>query len=267
MQPRTLCRAFVSCLAAVAGSSGVGVAVASADTVLAPTNDTYVASATPATNFAGATLLAVTGTPASQALLRFTAPSGAIAGGKLRLYATASSSDAITVRRSSCAWTTTTVTWNTRPALGAAIASKSSVSAGWNDIALPATAVSSGAATCLQVTKASGARAVRGRAQHLPRATRSDPRAPLRRPHRPRHQRRTGPRAHRSWEPRRYGTATPSRSTRTGVHYGGEGALPSYQWSSASGPAGGSSSLGLQHRSERARRYAVPNPAGLNRTQ
>ena len=260
MRTRIVNRAVISCLAAVAGSSGLGVAAASADTVLAPTNDTYVASAAPAANFASASLLGVTGTPASQALLRFTAPSGAIGAAKLRLYATASSSSAITVRGSSCAWTTTTVTWNTRPALGAAIASKSSVSAGWNDIALPATAVSSGAATCLQVTKPSGA-GVQFHAVHNTHPSElvltAAPAPPAPTPPPP---------------PATVVGATPLWNgdtftiDPTGFSHGGAGALPSYQWSSASGPAGGyfqphSNTDPNVHGATR-----VPDPAGINRT-
>jgi hypothetical protein len=234
--------------------------------VLAPTNDTYVASGTPATNFASATLLGVTGTPASEALLRFTTPSGGIAAAKLRLYATASSADAISVRRSSCAWTTSTVTWNTRPALGTAIASKSSVSAGWNDIALPPTALTSGAANCLQVTKASGGR-VQFEAIHNTYPARlaltsttvpivpTPPTAPVPPP-----------------APTSVVGATPLWNgdtftiDPTGFYHGGEGALPSYQWSSASGPNGGyfqphSNTDPNVHGATR-----VPDPAGLART-
>ena len=66
MRARIVNRAVVSCLAAVAGSSGLGVSAASADSVLGPTNDTWVASAAPAANFASDSVLGVTGTPASR---------------------------------------------------------------------------------------------------------------------------------------------------------------------------------------------------------
>ena len=260
MRTRIVNRAVVSCLAAVAGSSGLGVAAASADTVLAPTNDTYVASATPAANFASATLLAVTGTPASQALLRFTAPSGAIAGSKApplcdRLILLCDHRARLILRMDDhhghLEHATRARRGDRQQVVGVGWMERHRASGHGREQRRRDLPAGNEAQRC--------GRTVPRRAQHAPSelVLTAAPAPPAPTPPPP---------------PATVVGATPLWNgdtftiDPTGFNHGGAGALPSYQWSSASGPAGGyfqphSNTDPNVHGATR-----VPDPAGINRT-
>lgn len=130
---------------------------------VAPRATTYVDTARPSANFAGAASLSVDGSPVRRALLRFTVPAGTRVS-TLRLYATTPARQRVTIRASSCAWKAATVTAKSRPRTGTALVTKAKITKGWNSFRLPATALKAGSTSCLQVTTSGRAR-LRFRAQ------------------------------------------------------------------------------------------------------
>jgi hypothetical protein len=142
---------------------------ARAATVTAPaTEDTSVEQRSPNTNFGSGNdvvggvrrgLLRVEGNPQRWALLKYQVPalSGTVTQVGLRLYKRSGSpSEPFRVQSSPCSWNQGTVTWNSRPTLGAVLATLPGypTGAGWVEFALPASAVASGQA-CFAITKPS----------------------------------------------------------------------------------------------------------------
>jgi hypothetical protein len=67
---------------------------------------------------------------------------------------TFSTGEPFEVRADQCAWQWDTVTYNTAPAPGAVLATKSSDPVGWNEIVIPASALpANGGKFCVQITK------------------------------------------------------------------------------------------------------------------
>jgi hypothetical protein len=144
-------------------------ATAQAATVTAPaTEDTSVEQQNPNVNFAtgndivgGARrgLLRIEGNPQRWALLKYQVPAlpGAVAQVKLRLYKRSGSpSEPFRVQSSPCSWNQSTVTWNTRPTLGAVLATLPGypTGAGWVELTLPVSSVAQGQ-RCFAITKPS----------------------------------------------------------------------------------------------------------------
>jgi hypothetical protein len=142
---------------------------AHAATVTAPvTEDTSVEQQNPRTNFGSGNdlvggvrrgLLRIQGNPQRFALLKYQVPPlpGAVTQVRLRLYKRSGSpSQSIRVQSSPCTWSQSTVTWNTRPTLGAVVATLPGypTSAGWIEFGLPTSAVAAGQ-RCFAITKAS----------------------------------------------------------------------------------------------------------------
>jgi hypothetical protein len=140
---------------------------AHAATVTAPaTEDTSVEQQSPNTNFGSGNdvvggvrrgLLRIEGNPQRWALLKYQVPalSGTVTQVRLRLYKRSGSpSEPFRVQSSPCSWNQATVTWNSRPTLGAVLATLPGypTGAGWADFTLPASAVASGQA-CFAITK------------------------------------------------------------------------------------------------------------------
>ena len=131
-----------------------------AATVTAPVvADASVESQNPTTNF-GSGLLRVDGDPQRWALLQYQVPalSGTVTAAKLRVYKRVGSpSQTVQVQTSPCTWTYNTVTWNTRPTLGAVIATATHPAGeGWVEFNLPTTSVAQGT-LCFALTKAASA--------------------------------------------------------------------------------------------------------------
>jgi hypothetical protein len=140
---------------------------AQAATVTAPaTEDTSVDQQNPNTNFGSGNdlvggvrrgLLRIDGSPQRWALLKYQVPplSGAVAQVRLRLFKRSGSpSEPIRVQSSPCSYSSSTVTWNTRPALGPVLATLPGypTGAGWIEFALPTSAVAQGQ-RCFAITK------------------------------------------------------------------------------------------------------------------
>ena len=153
------------------GALLVVLAAAGADaaTVTAPvTEDTSVEQQNPNTNFGSGNdivggvrrgLLRIDGSPPRWALLKYQVPalSGAVTQVKLRLYKRSGSpSEQFRVQTSPCSWNQSTVTWNTRPTLGAVIATLPGypTGAGWVEFSLPVSSVAQGQ-RCFAITKPS----------------------------------------------------------------------------------------------------------------
>jgi hypothetical protein len=144
-------------------------ASAHAATVTAPaTEDTSVEQQNPNTNFGAGNdivggvrrgLLRIEGNPQRWALLKYQVPAlpGAVTQVKLRLYKRSGSpSEPFRVQSSPCSWNQSTVTWNTRPTLGAVLATLSGypTGAGWVEFTLPVSSVAQGQ-RCFAITKPS----------------------------------------------------------------------------------------------------------------
>jgi hypothetical protein len=148
---------------------GLSAAVANAATVTAPaTEDTSVEQRNPNTNFGSGNdlvggvrrgLLRIEGNPQRFALLKYQVPalSGAVTQVRLRLFKRSGTpSEPFRVQSSPCSWNQSTVTWNTRPTLGAVLATLPGypTGAGWVEFALPTSAVAPGQ-RCFAITKPS----------------------------------------------------------------------------------------------------------------
>jgi hypothetical protein len=144
-------------------------ASAHAAVVTAPaTEDTSVEQQNPNTNFGSGNdivggarrgLLRIEGTPQRWALLKYQVPAlpGAVTQVKLRLYKRSGSpSEPFRVQSSPCSWNQSTVTWNTRPTLGAVLATLPGypTGAGWVEFTLPVSSVGQGQ-RCFAITKPS----------------------------------------------------------------------------------------------------------------
>jgi hypothetical protein len=142
---------------------------APAATVTAPvTEDTSVEQQNPNTNFASGNdivggvrrgLLRVEGKPQRWALMKYQVPAlpGAVTQVRLRLYKRSGSpSEPFRVQASPCSWNQSTVTWNSRPTLGAVLATLPGypTGAGWVEFALPTSSVAQGQ-RCFAITKPS----------------------------------------------------------------------------------------------------------------
>jgi len=108
---------------------------------LTTTADSYVASDAASANFGAATLLQLDGSPVRRAYIRFTVRAAAPVTAKLRVFAATASSSGIQIARTAAAastsWLESTITNANAPAPGATIASKPTVTAGWNEIPIP----------------------------------------------------------------------------------------------------------------------------------
>jgi hypothetical protein len=132
------------------------------------TEDTSVEQQNPNTNFGSGNdivggvrrgLLRIEGSPQRWALLKYQVPalSGTVTQVKLRLYKRSGSpSEPFRVQSSPCSWNQSTVTWNSRPTLGAVLATLSGypTGAGWVEFALPVSSVAQGQ-RCFAITKPS----------------------------------------------------------------------------------------------------------------
>jgi hypothetical protein len=142
---------------------------AHAATVTVPViEDTSVEQQNPTTNFGSGNdivggvrrgLLRIDGSPQRWALLKYQVPalSGTVTQVRLRLYKRAGSpSEPFRAQSSPCSWNQNTVTWNTRPTLGAILATLPGypTGAGWVEFALPTSAVAQGQ-VCFAITKPS----------------------------------------------------------------------------------------------------------------
>jgi hypothetical protein len=116
-------------------------------TVLTSYRDTYVDHGTPTTNYGTAPLLLAYGDGGTnrcyggcgRALVDFAGVPSHPAAARLRVHASAPSSQALQVRSilKGCRWAYDKVTWNTRPHQSTVIATLRRVHAGWNEVALP----------------------------------------------------------------------------------------------------------------------------------
>jgi chitodextrinase len=106
-----------------------------------PVQDAYVAADAASKNFGTATLLQLDGDPVRRAYMRFTVQPLTPVTAKLRFYAATASSSGVTVARatgpSSSSWLESTITYANAPPFGATLASKPSVTVGWNEITIP----------------------------------------------------------------------------------------------------------------------------------
>jgi hypothetical protein len=142
---------------------------AHAATVTAPaTEDTSVEQRNPNTNFGSGNdlvggvrrgLLRIEGNPQRFVLLKYQVPAlpGTVTQVKLRLFKRSGSpSEPLRVQGSPCSWNQGTVTWNTRPTLGAVLATLPGYPTGsvWVEFTLPTSAVAQGQA-CFAITKPS----------------------------------------------------------------------------------------------------------------
>jgi hypothetical protein len=152
--------AAVTVLIAISSAPATG-----APEVTIPTDaDTYVDASQPNTPFGTSPLLEVedpgsSGASESRVLFEFPkVPAGARVV-VLRVFASAASPGPMLVRASQpgCRWDYLKVTWNTRPPQGKVLATRPSVTAGWNDFRLPAASVpAAGGMACFYVTKTGG---------------------------------------------------------------------------------------------------------------
>jgi hypothetical protein len=129
---------------------------ASAAVVTVPASvDTYVRADQPTSSFGTQTLLQIDGVPDRRTLLRFDVPASpaGISAVTLRVYVDFSTGQGYDVRASSCSFTDTT-TYNTAPAAGALLGSRTSDPLGNNDFVLPVDSVpAAGGQVCFQATK------------------------------------------------------------------------------------------------------------------
>jgi hypothetical protein len=147
--------------------TALAASAAQAATVSAPaTEDTSVEQQSPNTNFGSGNnlvggvrrgLLRIEGSPQRWALLKYQVPAlpGTVTQVRLRLFKRSGSpSEPFRVQSTSCSWSSSTVTWNTRPALGAVLATLPGypTGAGWVEFALPTSAVAQGQ-RCFAITK------------------------------------------------------------------------------------------------------------------
>ena len=138
----------------------VGVQIAQADTsTLGATDDTYTSQNNPASPHGGNPSLAVNAAPGERRVyLRFTVtgiPDGSTeVGAVLRLWSPSASSGTFTVWSVASTWTQSTLTWNNQPALGAAVASRTGVTAGYNDFNLSSHVTANGT-YAVAITKSS----------------------------------------------------------------------------------------------------------------
>ena len=144
-------------------------AAADAATVTAPaTEDTSVEQRSPSTNFGSGNdlvggvrrgLLRIEGNPQRWALLKYQVPAftGTVTQVRLRLFKRSGSpSEPFRVQGSPCSWNQSTVTWNSRPTLGAVLATLPGypTGSGFVEFALPTSAVAPGQ-VCFAITKPS----------------------------------------------------------------------------------------------------------------
>jgi hypothetical protein len=144
-------------------------AAADAATITAPaTGDTSVEQQSPTTNFGSGNdlvggvrrgLLRIDGSPQRWALLKYQVPAltGTVTAVRLRLFKRSGSpSEPFRVQSSPCSWNQSTVTWNTRPTLGAVLATLPGypTGSGFVEFGLPTTAVVAGQ-VCFAITKPS----------------------------------------------------------------------------------------------------------------
>ena len=142
---------------------------AHAATATAPvTEDASVEQQNPNTNFGGGNdivggvrrgLLRVAGNSQRWALMKYQVPAlpGAVTQVRLRLYKRSGSpSEPFAVQASPCSWNQSTVTWSTRPTLGAVLATLPGypTGAGWVEFGLPTSSVAQGQ-RCFAITKPS----------------------------------------------------------------------------------------------------------------
>ena len=109
-------------------------------TTIIPTEDSYIKGDYPSLNYGLATQLNVDGSPVRIAYMKFDLTSLAgrtITSAKLRLRITGSSSSTQNIKTISNSWSQSTVTYNTRPALGSVVTTFVGGSSGvWKEIDL-----------------------------------------------------------------------------------------------------------------------------------
>jgi acid phosphatase type 7 len=138
----------------------VGVQIAQADTsTLGATDDTYTSQNNAASPHGGNASLAVNAAPGERrAYLKFTVtgiPDGSTeVGAVLRLWSPSASSGTFTVWSVASTWSQSTLTWNNQPALGAAVVSRTGVTAGYNDFNLSSHVTANGT-YAVAITKSS----------------------------------------------------------------------------------------------------------------
>ncbi|MBA3461036.1 MAG: DNRLRE domain-containing protein, partial [Deltaproteobacteria bacterium] len=127
------------------------VATAQADAgtyTFTPAADAQVLSDYPTTPYGTGLRLTADGSPAAQTLLRFQVANlvGTVTSARLRLYVNNPSPDGPSIFRTTGAWSESTVTWGTKPALsGAAIADLGAVYSGtWVEYNVAATVNANG---------------------------------------------------------------------------------------------------------------------------
>jgi hypothetical protein len=130
--------AAVLALAALVSLLGLDDPAQADTTTVIATEDTFTAQGSPGTNYGSSGSMTVNG-PAGErrAYIKFTVtgiPAGATeVRAVLRLWASTSSSATFTARAVASSWSESTLTWNTQPPLGTALASVTGVTAGQYD--------------------------------------------------------------------------------------------------------------------------------------
>lgn len=123
-----------------------------APTSLLPTEDAHTDSAYPSTNFGSAASLGSDASPAKVAYLKFDlrgVAATSVGSARLRMYVTNGSTAVNTVRSTTASWSESTITSNTRPPLGTALATVTPKTAGaWVEADVSA-AINAGAGTVL----------------------------------------------------------------------------------------------------------------------
>jgi chitodextrinase len=143
-------------------SDPISVATAACDTprtqTITPDRDSWVnASAPTATTGGTATTLSLDGSPFRRAYLRFVIPAAPPVTATLRFFAAAKSSSGVSVAKATGAtattWLESNLSYNSAPVFGPVIATRPTVVAGWNEIAIPVAQLDQGAATTLVLTR------------------------------------------------------------------------------------------------------------------
>jgi hypothetical protein len=123
-----------------------------------PDRDSSVSASAPTSTASGtAKTLSLDGSPVRRAYLRFPVPAGTPTAARLRVYAAAKSSSGIMVAKATgpraTTWLESDLNFNNAPAFGPAFATRSTMAAGWNEIAIPVAQLDPGAATTFVITR------------------------------------------------------------------------------------------------------------------
>ena len=126
---------------------------------ITPDRDSAVSAAAPTSTAAGtAKTLTLDGSPVRRAYLRFPIPAGTPTAATLRVYAGARSGSGVMVAKATgpraTTWLESDLNFKNAPAFGPAFATRSTLAAGWNEIAIPVGQLDPGAATTFVLTRA-----------------------------------------------------------------------------------------------------------------